>query len=61
MRFLPLILLVCTIIPAFAQQKPNSPTEGNGLLDYCSVVVTAADSPDSITSLSDDRFRVQLE
>jgi hypothetical protein len=40
-----LILLVFTFThPASAQQKDSFPTDGNGLLDYCAVVVDIADS-----------------
>lgn len=60
MKILALILLACTVTPAFAQQKGNFPTDGNGLLDYCGVVVDAADSPASLTSLSGDRFTEQM-
>ena len=61
MRFLPLMLFACTTVtPACAQQKHDLPSDGNGLLDYCTVAITAADSPDSILSLSADRLTDQM-
>jgi hypothetical protein len=60
MRIFAAVLLACTVAPAYAQKKTDLPTEGNGLLDYCSVVVVAADSPDSILSLTGNRLTDQM-
>ena len=50
-----LLLLVC-FLPSCYAQKNGYPTDGNKLLDACSVLVEAADNPTTITSLSGDRF-----
>ena len=56
MRKLLLLLIPCLLTAAAAQQKGNLPTNGNGLLDACTVMVDAADNPSYLTSLSGDRF-----
>jgi len=54
MRIL-LILLFIFAAPAYAQQqKYPLPHDGNGLLEYCGVVVTSADNPATLTPLSND-------
>lgn len=60
MRILAVVLLACAVTPACAQKKIDYPTDGNGLLDYCSVLVDSVDSPSSLTSLSSDRFNEQM-
>ncbi|HUJ94548.1 MAG TPA: Rap1a/Tai family immunity protein [Terriglobales bacterium] len=61
MKLLLIFLFACTLTPVYAQEKHELPSDGNGLLEYCSVVITLADSRDSITSLSDDRFAEQMQ
>src|SRR4029077_12763198 len=56
MRILDVILFVFAVAPAYAQQKYPLPHDGNGLLDHCGVVVTSADNPATLTSLSGDAF-----
>ena len=51
MRILVLMLFVFAAVPADAQQKHDLPHDGNGLLDYCGVVVTSADDPATLTAL----------
>lgn len=60
MKILDIILFTCAVTPAYAQQKGDFPTDGNGLLDYCSVMVDAADSPASFSSLSGNGFTEQM-
>ena len=48
-------LVVCILAPVYAQ--PNSfPTDGNGLLDACSVLVNSADTPPSLSTLTSEKF-----
>jgi Rap1a immunity proteins len=55
-RTLSLFLLVaCVLEPVYGQQK-SSPTDGNGLLEYCSVIVDSVDSSSTLSSLTGDRF-----
>jgi hypothetical protein len=53
MRALVLFLFACVLSPAYAR---DFPTDGNGLLDACSVLVDAADKPSYIPSLSGHMF-----
>jgi hypothetical protein len=55
MRILVVMLFVLFATPAHAQQK-FPPQDGNGLLDYCGVLVTGADNPATLTALSGDAF-----
>jgi Rap1a immunity proteins len=59
MKALVLGLLGCLLSPAYAQQK-GYPSDGNGLLDACSVVVESADSPSSFSSLSANKFAEKM-
>lgn len=55
MRALSLFVLVtCALTPVCAQQN-GFPVDGNGLLDYCSVIVDSVDSPSTV-SPTGDRF-----
>ena len=56
MRILPLILFVCAVTPAYAQQTNDLPRDGNRLLDSCSVVVDVADNSASLASLNNEQF-----
>ena len=60
MRILALVLFACIATPVLGQQNGNFPADGNGLLDFCGVLVESADSPASLTSLSGDRFVEQM-
>jgi hypothetical protein len=61
MKILPIIILLgCVVTPACAQQNFAYPADGDGLLDYCNVVVAASDSPATLTALSGDLFTQQL-
>lgn len=60
MRISALFLFACVLTPVYAQQKFSFPKDGNGLLDYCGVVVALADSPTSIDSLNGDRFTEKM-
>jgi hypothetical protein len=60
MRTLALVLFACALTPAYAQQKGGFPSDGNGLLDACSVLVDSADLPSSVTSLSGEPFTEKM-
>jgi hypothetical protein len=60
MRALVLALFVFAASPADAQQKHELPHDGNGLLEYCSAMVTLADTPATITSLGNDAFNAEM-
>jgi hypothetical protein len=60
MRILVVMLFVLATASAYAQQKHDLPHDGNGLLEYCSVVVTSADNPATLTSLSTEQFAEQM-
>ena len=59
MRMLSLILFASLVPVVYAQEK-GFPTDGNGLLEFCSAVIDAADSPSSISSLSKERFTEKI-
>ncbi len=60
MRILIMLLFVFAA-PAYSQQqKYPLPHDGNGLLEYCGVVVTSADNPATLTSLSNDLYNEQM-
>src|SRR5271157_5039326 len=59
MRTLVLFLLACIACPlVYARELPK---DGNDLLEYCSVMVDAADNPSYLQSLSRDRFTEKME
>jgi len=60
MRILLLVLMVCAVTPAYAQQKNDLPRDGNRLLDSCSVVVDVADSSASLASLNNEQFTEKM-
>lgn len=49
-------LVALLSLATYAQSAPQFPSDGNGLLDHCSVVVSALDSPAPIANQSEARF-----
>jgi hypothetical protein len=61
LRILVVVFFVLLATPAYAQQKFPLPHDGNGLLDYCGVVVAGADNPATLTSLTGDAFTEAMD
>lgn len=60
-RVLALVLLAYTIAPLlYAQQKVKAPTDGNDLLEHCSVLIEVADSPTSFDTSNESRLIEQV-
>jgi hypothetical protein len=58
MRTLALFLLACVLTPAvYARDLPK---DGNSLLEYCSVMVDAADNPSTFSTISGDRLTEKM-
>jgi len=55
-----IILLAYVGMPAYCQQIEGLPQDGNGLLDYCNVVIVVLDSAGSIASQNGDRLTEQM-
>jgi hypothetical protein len=56
MKVLALFLIACCL-PTYARELPK---DGNDLLEYCGVMVDAADNPSLLQSLSGDKFAEKL-
>jgi hypothetical protein len=56
MKILAALVLLCGAIPAHAQQNGELPSDGNGLLDSCNVVIQNADNRAAIIALNPRDF-----
>jgi len=56
MKLLIAAALLCIAIPTPAQQRGELPSDGNGLLDACRVVIQSMDNPSAVTALNSNDF-----
>jgi hypothetical protein len=56
MKILAGLVLLCVAIPAHAQQREPLPSDGNGLLEACNIVIQSIDNPAAVSSLSPTAF-----